>query len=217
MNNERNKTMKNWISVTISVVAFVISIFALAIVIPTDLSKDGLDFDYIGAIIGVLSFLVTLLIGYQIYTVINVKEELKELREVRSNIDQMINEKVNSVKEQTNEELNNLIPLLMSLDIHDNVGTVVTALEVFDEAMPDTLAYTFSDGLIFSFMRNVVDYGAKEKEVFIGKLKERANYKHVVKFYAHISALPEEEKCGSEGVEALMVKLISMYVDAKDE
>lgn len=209
--------MKNWISVTISVVAFAISVLALAIVIPTDLTEGNLDFDYIGAIVGVLSFIVTLLIGYQIYNGINIQEELKELRAVRANIDQMVEDKMKSVKEQTNEELNNLIPLLMSLDMHDNVGTVVTALEVFDEAMPDTLAYTFSDGLIFTFMKKVVDYGTKEKEDFMGQLKERANYKHVVKFYAHINALPEEEKRGFEGVEALMVKLISMYVDAKEK
>jgi len=209
--------MKNWISVTISVVAFAISVLALAIVIPTDMTEGRLDFDYIGAIVGVLSFIVTLLIGYQIYNGINMQEELKELRAVRSNIDQMVEDKMKSVKEQTNEELNNLIPLLMSLDMHDNVGTVVTALEVFDEAMPDTLAYTFSDGLIFTFMKKVVDYSVKEKLDFIGQLKERANYKQVVKFYAHINALPEEDKRGFEGVEALMVKLISMYVAEKEE
>ncbi len=209
--------MKNWISVIISVVAFVFSVLALAIVIPTDMTEGSLDFDYIGAIVGVLSFIVTLLIGYQIYNGINVQEELKELRAVRAKIDQMVDEKLKSVKEQTNEELNNLIPLLMSLDMHDNVGTVVTALEVFEEAMPDTLAYTLSDGLIFTFMKKIVDYGAKEKEEFLGQLKERANYKHVVKFYAHINSLTEEEKCGFEGVEALMVKLISMYVEVKEK
>ena len=49
--------MKNWISTTISIVALGIAIVAMAKVAPA----HELDFDYYGAIIGVLSFLVTLL------------------------------------------------------------------------------------------------------------------------------------------------------------
>ena len=51
--------MKNWISTTISIVALGIAIVAMAKVA----SVHELDFDYYGAIIGVLSFLVTLLMG----------------------------------------------------------------------------------------------------------------------------------------------------------
>ena len=75
--------MKNWLATSISVVAFAISIVAMAKVAPI----EGLDFDYYGAIIGVLSFLVTLLMGYQIYTVINVKKELDDARRLKEEID----------------------------------------------------------------------------------------------------------------------------------
>ena len=63
--------MRSWIPTTISVVSLAIAIIAIAKVSPTQVP---LDFDYYGAIIGVLSFLVTLLMGYQIYTVINSKK-----------------------------------------------------------------------------------------------------------------------------------------------
>ena len=82
--------MKNWITGAISITAIIIAIVALANTAPT----QGIDFDYLGAIIGVLSFLVTLLIGYQIYTVINVKEELKEIQKERTGIVKTINLKV---------------------------------------------------------------------------------------------------------------------------
>lgn len=49
--------MKNWITGIISIAAIIIAIIALANVAPT----HGIDFDYMGVIIGVLSFLVTLL------------------------------------------------------------------------------------------------------------------------------------------------------------
>lgn len=49
--------MKNWINSILSIVAIALSIIAIAKVAPTQI----IDFDYLGAIIGVLSFLVTLL------------------------------------------------------------------------------------------------------------------------------------------------------------
>lgn len=111
--------MKNWISFTISVVAIIISILAMALVKPTDLSNDGLDFDYMGAIIGVLSFLVTLLIGYQIYTVINVKEELKEVRRIKEQIESKIQKRSEAITNEYKQELKQAAPLILALASKD--------------------------------------------------------------------------------------------------
>ena len=54
--------MKNWITGIISITAIIFAIIALANVAPT----HGIDFDYMGVIIGVLSFLVTRCQGGQV-------------------------------------------------------------------------------------------------------------------------------------------------------
>lgn len=107
--------MKNWVSLTISMVAIIISIIALAIVAPSDMTEGGLDLDYIGAIIGVLSILVTILIGYQIYTVINVKESLKDVQQLRTEMDTKLQDKANSLTDEFKEELYQATPLIMAI------------------------------------------------------------------------------------------------------
>lgn len=206
------KRMKTWISITISIIAFVISIVALAISAPSDLSEGSLDFDYIGMIVGILSFIVTLLIGYQIYTVINVKDELKEIQKVREEISGIVDDKVRKASELSHDEMNNIIPLLMALDMHDNVEIVATALEVFNDSRESSLAYTFSDGLIFAFTDKVVACSEKDQDDFLVRMKDRTKYEYVGRFYGHIAALPAEEKKGFEGVEKLLLKLINKYV-----
>ena len=54
-----------------------INIFILVHFVPSCNVKD-LDFDYYGVIIGVLSLLITVLVGWNIYAVINVTESKKE-------------------------------------------------------------------------------------------------------------------------------------------
>ena len=97
-----NKTITN----VLSVAAIIISMVALAQVYPT----DGQDFDYIGAMVGVLSLIVTILIGYQIYTVINVKEELKEVKEIRTEIDYKLQEKVDELTTDYRDDLKKSTP-----------------------------------------------------------------------------------------------------------
>lgn len=107
--------MKNWISTTISIVAIVIAIVAMARVAPI----EGLDFDYYGAIIGVLSFLVTLLMGYQIYTVINVRKDLDAVRRFKEEIDKKLQEKADELSKEYKDELANAAPLIMAIASKD--------------------------------------------------------------------------------------------------
>lgn len=206
--------MKNWISVTISVIAFVISIMALSIVKPSDYSCGGPDFDYVGAVIGVLSLLVTLLIGFQIYTMIDVRKELKELQSAKAEIDKSVDEKIQKERDYTTEELRNVIPLLLSIDMHDESEVISMSFHVFGKAEKDTLAYAISEYMIFTFMNKVAAYNDEQKEQFITKLKDKVEYRNVGEVYSRFNYLPDEQKKEYEGVEKLIVRLINLYIKA---
>ena len=75
--------MKNFVSISCSVIAVGIAITALCNVAP---SSQPLSWDYQGAIIGVLSLLVTALLGWQIFSVITVEKRIKRLSKLYSNI-----------------------------------------------------------------------------------------------------------------------------------
>lgn len=63
----------------VCVLSFVVSVIALCFSIP---KTDGLGFDYSGLLVGVLSFIVTLLIGWNIYTVIDIGKTRSEIANI---------------------------------------------------------------------------------------------------------------------------------------
>lgn len=78
---ERIET-KTCIAIVASLVALVVSIFCVCPTLPRVLSTEELNFDYLGLITGILSVLITLLIGWNIYTIIDVKQFKKETNDI---------------------------------------------------------------------------------------------------------------------------------------
>lgn len=78
--------MKNWIksywSNCLSIAAIICSVVAICVSLP---STPELGIDYIGVIVGILSLLVTMLIGWQIWNVIAIDKKIRnEVNKVRS-------------------------------------------------------------------------------------------------------------------------------------
>lgn len=78
--------MKNWIksywSNCLSITAIICSVVAICVSLP---SAPELGIDYIGVIVGILSLLVTMLIGWQIWNVIAIDKKIRnEVNKARS-------------------------------------------------------------------------------------------------------------------------------------
>lgn len=80
--------MKDWenaIKWLLSIISFLFSLAVLCKAFPRFIEiPNETGFDYIGFIIGVLSLLVTVLIGWNIYSVIDLRNIKSELEEVKS-------------------------------------------------------------------------------------------------------------------------------------
>lgn len=74
---------RNTITLILSAISIMVSVAALCRTYP---HTSDLGMDYQGVIVGMLALLVTVLIGWQIYTAINVKEELKDIKDLRREI-----------------------------------------------------------------------------------------------------------------------------------
>ena len=68
---------RGYISVILSLMSLVISIVCLCRTYPRELG-----FDYLGWIVGILALLITILIGWQIYTVVDVRNSQKRYKEI---------------------------------------------------------------------------------------------------------------------------------------
>ena len=73
----------NTITLILSAISIMVSVAALCRTYP---HTSDLGMDYQGVIVGMLALLVTILIGWQIYTAINVREELKDIKDLRREI-----------------------------------------------------------------------------------------------------------------------------------
>ena len=73
-----NTNKKNRFSIILSIVAIIMSAAALCVIC---VRNKELDFDWYGALIGILSLLVAVLICYQIYSAITVEERIDEKTE----------------------------------------------------------------------------------------------------------------------------------------
>lgn len=73
----------NTITLILSAISIMVSVAALCRTYP---HTSDLGMDYQGVIVGMLALLVTILIGWQIYTAINVKEGLKDIKDLRREI-----------------------------------------------------------------------------------------------------------------------------------
>lgn len=208
--------MKNWISFTISVVAIIISILAMALVKPTDLSNDGLDFDYMGAIIGVLSFLVTLLIGYQIYTVINVKEELKEVRRIKEQIESKIQKRSEAITNEYKQELKQAAPLILALASKDKEVIEKEVFRSYLKSKPNQLSKELASASISMIIGEAALQTDNEvRQQRLEELARNVQYEEVVEFFTDYARRDEQHKI--KGMENFLLKLIELLADKQNE
>lgn len=201
--------MKNWISTTISIVALGIAIVAMAKVAP---AKD-LDFDYYGAIIGVLSFLVTLLMGYQIYTVINVKKDMDEVRIIKKEIDTKLQEKAQVLSKEYKDELTQAVPLLISIASPDREVIETAAFRTYMESKPEQFAKELASKTIYVMLEGLANQEDDIRKAGIEELSKNIKYDEAVEYYTDFA---KTERNGKDKIiEMFLLDLIGALAERK--
>lgn len=73
------KDNRNVITIIFSTISLIASIVALAVALP----RTQLGFDYLGVIVTILGAIITLLVGFQLYQALNLKEDAKKVSEAK--------------------------------------------------------------------------------------------------------------------------------------
>ena len=150
-----------------------------------------LDFDYYGAIVGVLSFLITILMGYQIYTVINVKEDLKEMSAFRKSIDTKLEEQKNAITAEYKQELEYTLPLFIALSKHNLVDILENSFRVFAKTYEGSWARGFAYQTLVLTLLGIDDALFNS---IADELSSRVEDKEVVAFHSYVDKLESEDK-----------------------
>lgn len=196
------RNMKTWITFSVSSFAVILSLIAIGVTLPT---VGELNFDYYGAIVGVLSFLITILMGYQIYTVINVKEELKEMSSFRKSIDTKLAEQKNAITAEYKQEFEYTLPLFVALSKHDLVESIINSFEVFAKTHEGSWARGFAyqtlvltlleiDDALFNSITDKLCLSVEDKEVvalhsYVNKLENEGQLPDADKFRHRLNTI----------------------------
>ena len=101
------------ISIVLSIIAIIICIINFFVF---NIRVAPYEFDVYGALVGILGILVTFLLGWQIFSVFQMKKEIDKLKaDISQEVDTEIENLREYIKEHTNQmddELRNLISVL---------------------------------------------------------------------------------------------------------
>mgnify|MGYP003288801856 CR=1 FL=1 len=106
MSNKRSNNTLVWsiVPTAICIVCTIVIIILLCIYFPR---HQELDFDYIGIIIGILSVLVTVLIGWNIYTALDLSKRAKKIEDELYTITQDTQKALLDIQQRTKEQFDN--------------------------------------------------------------------------------------------------------------
>lgn len=118
------------IQFAISLIAIICSFVALAVVAPRDVDKS-IEMDYLGLIIGILSVLITILIGWQLYSVFKIKDDVSEAAKAR--------EEANNATKEAQSKVLEVDEKIKSLDsvIQEAKDATESAVKKADEALKE--------------------------------------------------------------------------------
>lgn len=210
--------MKDYISIAVSAVTFVLSIIALAIILPEKIIGEEmkLDFDYIGVVIGVLSFLVTVLMGYQIYTVINVKKEIEDVKQIKKDIDSTLKVKVDQLTKDNQEELGHATNVLIAMLTRDKKIIVEALFKAYMDSKPNQLARELASKSILTILeRCAAIKDETSRRASLEELSHNVKHDDVVEYYTDYAK--NGNKTGFKNVESVILELLGILADKNND
>lgn len=140
----KNRIKSYW-SNCLSIAAIICSVVAICVSLP---SAPELGIDYIGVIVGILSLLVTMLIGWQIWNVIAIDKKVKdEVKQVSKSFAKDIKEIKDESEISTKKILYKAeyIELKFQLSKYDLRGITICLKAMVEHAISINEPYFFSD------------------------------------------------------------------------
>lgn len=128
----RQKKWIGWATLGLSLAAIAISIIAICVSCPRD---TELGFDYQGVIVGVLSLLITLLIGWNIYTFVDIKGTSKKIDDFRKEYERKMEMYRQDVEFDLRMEMMKTVPVIIARE----TGNIPNQLKRLFRAFYDSL------------------------------------------------------------------------------
>lgn len=117
-----------------------------------------LSFDYMGIIVGALSLLVTILVGWQIYSTIEIKKEAQKTQQFRNEYKTKLIEIEKSVNEKNKEELLKLTPVIIGIRSPSREVTITACFnELYIDKDDKGVAFSIAFEFLYDLFKSMTD------------------------------------------------------------
>lgn len=195
-------------ALTSSGVAIVISIIAICFSCPRN---SGLGFDYQGILVGVLSLLVTVLIGWNIYTFIDIKEESQRINKFRTEIENKIKQSSFDMQLDLKLEMMRVVPVIIAQQTGDLTDSLKFMFNTFHEnANNNSLAKTMAREYI---LQTIIGLKNSDNKTLInhlvGDLKDSIKMEEIESFLHDFLKHSDEDKTRRyAGIQNVLLELL---------
>jgi hypothetical protein len=164
------------VSIFISTISLIFSIISLCIFA---YRPYNLEFDYIGVIVGVLSFLVTVILGWQIYNYLSLRSEMEEM--INKIIDDTTTKTTHAMIGYLKARTSSLWGRTADLDSLDNAFEALKEVKLSKGIPSYDIALDFS---IDRIIEHINEIKANNKSLSIIKSK-KSTYYYILKDIDH--------------------------------
>ena len=217
--NENLKTEIRGIGFYVRIIAYIaiffcvcVAIHYLAYMLPRQLDAQAqnthiqnLGVDYLGLIVAIFAIIVTLLVGWQIYNTIKVKDEFDDLKKLKNETKQEVDKAVNRIS----RELWHLSPVFLSAH-NDFLHRFEVNLNIFSATDNDSiLAKSLSREFLLQSMMEIVKLSQLEQKGLIKSIKEKCDKKSIESLYLEFHTYSDKERNDTyKGLNNLFLELL---------
>ena len=201
---------KWWIFGGLSIMSIILSIISFCSFECYDSDKISLLMGSFSIFVAVLIGIVALLIGWNIYSVIDAKRNIKNAM----NIDQKINEVIKKTEKKWQSEMILSSPLFSTPSDASLAQRIASNLIVFYALSDESSMLVFARQNIWNISQWFYDNNRTELEQIANEIShdERITQEMVVKFYNDFMSATEKDKKQYKGVEILFSKINHNYI-----
>lgn len=190
----------------VGLIAIVVSIIAISVAL---VYKQPITADWLGVLIGILSLLVMMLIGWNIYSVIDLNKIRHDTENINKEIETRVNNIESKVKADMTFEMLAISNFYQSITVRSKVDALVCGFRNFKILSDENMAKILWREWILSSFINFVDKEDAAQDS-ISYLKQNVPLEEINTFISEFLTYTEKEKeTKYKGVQELLLLLVN--------
>lgn len=206
--------IKAWIKRNaVGLIAIVVSIIAISVAL---VYKQPITADWLGVLVGILSLLIMMLIGWNIYTVIDLNKVRHDTAEINKDIEARVNNIESKVKADMTFEMLQIANFYQSITFRSKGDSLAIGFKNFKNTPNDSIVKSLWREWILSSFINLVDKEQSANDI-ISYLKQNVDIEEINTFISEFLTYTEKEKeTKYKGVQGLLLLLVNNGVSNDD-